>query len=144
MIRLAVRRRAAVDEGMHRLRLNGCVLWWRCVFGSRAHGDTVEKISGTFGSSSVRLWLVALHNISIDVQGNQQLPAPPLFPRPNHELLRARMPCNDAFSRLNTGCLIISLSILFFVIASYAVLFSAFLPLTGFPVCYSLSNLRSG
>ena len=67
MIRLAVRRRAAVDEGMHRLRLNGCVLWWRCVFGSRAHDDAVEKVSGTFGSSSVRLWLVALHNISIDV-----------------------------------------------------------------------------
>ncbi|KJA20237.1 hypothetical protein HYPSUDRAFT_142548 [Hypholoma sublateritium FD-334 SS-4] len=39
----------------------------------------------------------------------------------------------SAPSRLNTGCLIISSSILFFVIASYAVLFSAFLPLTGIP-----------
>jgi len=39
----------------------------------------------------------------------------------------------------NCGYLIITLSALFFAIASYAVLFSAFLPRAGIPVCQNTS-----
>ncbi|KAF8959026.1 hypothetical protein BDZ97DRAFT_1667622 [Flammula alnicola] len=41
---------------------------------------------------------------------------------------------NAAPSKLNTGHVIIVFSFLFFAVASYAVLFSAFLPLTGISV----------
>lgn len=39
---------------------------------------------------------------------------------------------------VNRGYLIVALSAAYFVIASYAILFSTFLSLTGVYVCYSL------
>jgi hypothetical protein len=92
-------------------------------------------VYSTGGRSSLRVETELIHSLSY-LNGldafNKQTSNPYILPS---------MGCES--SRLNAGHIIIASSVFFFALASYAVLFSAFLPLSGVFVCHLLHTTRA-
>jgi hypothetical protein len=51
---------------------------------------------------------------------------------------------SSSTTEMNSGHVVISLSVVYFVVASYAILFSAFIPLTGIYVRFLVTQCRKG
>jgi hypothetical protein len=109
---------------------SGLVGWLDGVFVSRAHDDTLiegcAKGAPTFSSRRLR-YIISRSNSTNKLNLLSQDP-------PTTSSAGASMNVHAALQDLNTGHLVVLSSLIFFVIAGYGVLFSAFLPLTGISV----------
>lgn len=108
-------------------RPSGLVGWLDGVFVSSAHDDTVIEGCAKGGPTFRLRYIISRSNSTNKLNLLSQDPR-------STSSAGASMNVDAALRDLNTGHLVVVSSLIFFVIAGYGVLFSAFLPLTGISV----------